>query len=160
MRKRMDEAVKRRVKAGRMLKSGKKPAEVAKAVGVARQTVYTWVRILEEGGIDALREINVGGRPAQLAPEQFERLRQMLLEGAPAQGFGTNSGPSSGYANSSSASLSIDIVKYMSGAFWVDWDFRARSPSVAQSSVTKVRYAASSGTPSPGLKKSPARATG
>ena len=89
MRKRMDEAVKRRVKAGRMLKSGKKPAEVAKAVGVARQTVYTWVRILEEGGIDALREINLGGRPAQLTPEQFERLRQMLLEGAPAQGFGT-----------------------------------------------------------------------
>ncbi|MHB8668292.1 MAG: helix-turn-helix domain-containing protein, partial [Burkholderiales bacterium] len=40
MRKLMDEAVKRRVKAGRMLKSGKKPAEVAKAVGVARQTVY------------------------------------------------------------------------------------------------------------------------
>jgi transposase len=85
----MDEAVKRRVRAGRLLMSGKKPAEVAKAVGVARQTVCTWVRILEEGGIDALREINVGGRPAQLAPEQFERLRQMLLEGAPAQGFGT-----------------------------------------------------------------------
>lgn len=89
MRKRMDEAVKRRVRAGRMLKLGKKPAEVAKALGVARQTVYTWVRVLEEGGMDALREINVGGRPAQLAPEQFERLRQMLLEGAQAQGFGT-----------------------------------------------------------------------
>jgi len=89
MRKRMDEAVKRRVRAGRMLMSGKKPAEVAKSVGVARQTVYTWVRILEEGGIDALREINVGGRPAQLAPEQFERIRQLLLEGPQAQGFGT-----------------------------------------------------------------------
>jgi transposase len=89
MRKRMDDAVKRRVRAGRMLMSGKKPAEVAKAVGVARQTVYTWVRILEEGGIDGLREINIGGRPARLKPEQFKRLRQMLLEGAPAQGFGT-----------------------------------------------------------------------
>jgi transposase len=89
MRKRMDEAVKRRVRAGRMLISGKRPAEVAKAVGVARQTVYTWVRILEEGGIDALREINIGGRPAQLAPEQFDRLRQLLLEGALAHGFGT-----------------------------------------------------------------------
>jgi transposase len=85
----MDEAVKRRVKAGRMLMSGNKPAEVAKAVGVARQTVYTWARILEEGGIDALREINVGGRPAKLGPEQFERLRELLLEGAQAQGFGT-----------------------------------------------------------------------
>lgn len=89
MRKRMDEAVKRRVRAGRMLMSGKKPAEVAKAVGVARQTVYTWVDILEEGGIDALREINLGGRPAQLSPEQFGRLRQLLVEGAQAQGFGT-----------------------------------------------------------------------
>jgi transposase len=85
----MEEAVKRRVKAGRMLAAGKKPAEVAKTVGVARQTVYTWLRIFEEGGIDALRRINRGGRPAQLEPEQFERLRELLLEGAPAQGFGT-----------------------------------------------------------------------
>jgi DNA-binding phage protein len=35
--------------------SRKKPAEVALEVGVARQTVYTWKALLDEGGIEALR---------------------------------------------------------------------------------------------------------
>jgi len=75
----MDEDVKRRVRAGRMLQAGKKPAEIAVAVGVARQTVYTWKRILEESGIDALREIDRGGRPGSLDEEQFDQIRQALL---------------------------------------------------------------------------------
>jgi transposase len=85
----MDEASKRRVRAGRMLQTGKKPAEVAAAVGVARQTVYTWKRILEEGGLDALRQIDRGGRPASLDEEQFEQIRRALLESPTAHGFGT-----------------------------------------------------------------------
>lgn len=40
-----------------MLLAGKGCAKVALAVGVARQTVYTWKRLLDEGGIDALREV-------------------------------------------------------------------------------------------------------
>ena len=39
---RMDEATSKRVRAGRMMLAGKTPAEAAKAVGVARQTAYTW----------------------------------------------------------------------------------------------------------------------
>lgn len=85
----IEEAAKRRVRAARMLQAGKKPAEVAAAVGVARQTVYTWKRILEEGGIDALREIDRGGRPASLDEEQFEQIRSALLKGPTAHGFGT-----------------------------------------------------------------------
>ena len=42
MAKRLDEATKKRLRAGRMLLAGKRPAEVAEKVGVARQTVYTW----------------------------------------------------------------------------------------------------------------------
>jgi transposase len=85
----MDEGVKRRVHAGRMLQAGKKPAAIAAAVGVARQTVYTWKRILEESGIDALREIDRGGRPGSLDEEQFEEIRRALLETPTAHGFGT-----------------------------------------------------------------------
>ena len=40
--KRLDEAARRRVKAGRMLLAGKTPAEAEHAVGVARQTAYSW----------------------------------------------------------------------------------------------------------------------
>jgi len=84
----MDKDVKRRVRAGRMLQAGKKPAEIAVAVGVARQTVYTWKRILEESGIDALREIDRGGRPGSLDEEQFDQIRRALLESPTAHGFG------------------------------------------------------------------------
>lgn len=38
----MDEATRKRVRAGRLMPAGKTPAEAAKAVGVARQTAYTW----------------------------------------------------------------------------------------------------------------------
>ena len=69
--------------------SGQKAAEIAVAVGVARQTVYTWKRILEESGIDALREIDRGGRPGSLDEKQFDQIRRALLESPTAHGFGT-----------------------------------------------------------------------
>jgi transposase len=85
----MDEAAKRRVRAARLLLQGKAPAEVAIKVGAPRQTVYRWLDVLNEGGIDALREMSKGGRPAQLDSTQHDRLRQILLAGPQAAGFGT-----------------------------------------------------------------------
>jgi transposase len=86
----MDEASKRRVRAGRMLLKGKTPAQVAAAVGAPRQTVYRWLDVLNDGGIDALRVINKGGRPAQLDVAQYDQLRQVLLDGPQAAGFDTD----------------------------------------------------------------------
>jgi transposase len=85
----MDEAAKRRMRAGRLLLQGKPPAEVAAAVGSPRQTVYRWLGVLESDGLDALRVMNKGGRPAQLDGEQHEELRRILLAGPQAAGFGT-----------------------------------------------------------------------
>jgi transposase len=84
----MDEATRKRVRAGRLMLAGKSPAQAAKAVGVARQTAYTWKARLDEGGIDALRAMSPG-RPAQLDATQLDGLRLALLKGAMAQGFGT-----------------------------------------------------------------------
>lgn len=86
----MDEAAKRRVRAGRLLEKGKAPAEVAKAVGAPRQTVYRWLGILREGGIDALRVMSRGGRPPLMVAEQVEELREALLAGPMANGYGTD----------------------------------------------------------------------
>lgn len=41
VQRRLSEAVEKRARAGRMLQKGKECAEVALAVGVARQNVYT-----------------------------------------------------------------------------------------------------------------------
>ena len=72
-----------------MLLAGKRPAEVAEAVAVARQTVYTWKALLDEGGIDALRAVPERGRPAQLDQAQLASVRAALLQGATEHGFGT-----------------------------------------------------------------------
>jgi transposase len=85
----LSEAAKKRVKAGRMLLAGKGCAEVALAVGVARQTVYTWKRLLDEGGIDALRGVPERGRPAQLDAQQLASVRAALLQSPTEHGFGT-----------------------------------------------------------------------
>jgi len=87
--KRLSEATKKRLKAGRMLLSGKGCAEAALAVGVARQTVYTWKRLLDEGGIDALRDVPERGRPAQLDAQQLAAVRAALLQSPTEHGFGT-----------------------------------------------------------------------
>jgi len=89
-KKRLDEATKKRLRAGRMLLAGKGPAEVALAVGVARQTMYTWKRLLEEGGIDALRAVPGRGRPAKLDEAQLEEVRRAVLQKPTEHGFGTD----------------------------------------------------------------------
>jgi transposase len=89
VKKKLDEAVRRRVRAGRMLLAGKTPAQAALAVGVARQTVYTWKAVLDEGGIDALRDMPMRGRPARLDDEQLQALARVLLQSPTEHGFGT-----------------------------------------------------------------------
>lgn len=86
----MDEAARRRVRAARLLLRGKTPAQVAVTVGAPRQTVYRWLDVLNASGIDALREMSKGGRPSQLDNTQHEQLRQILLAGPQAAGFGTD----------------------------------------------------------------------
>lgn len=89
MAKRLDEVTKRRVRAGRMLQRGMAPATVAERVGVARQTVYMWKRMLDEGGIDALRQTRRTGPQSQLDAAALSRLRGVLLDSPTAHGFGT-----------------------------------------------------------------------
>jgi len=84
----MDEAARKRVLAGQLMLAGQTPAQAAKAVGVARQTAYTWKARLEEGGLEALRSMATG-RPAQLDKGQRDALATALLQGAMAHGFGT-----------------------------------------------------------------------
>ena len=87
--KRLSEATKKRLKAGRMLLAGKSCAQAALAVGVARQTVYTWKGLLDEGGIDALRAVPERGRPARLDEHQLAAVRAALLQNPTEHGFGT-----------------------------------------------------------------------
>ena len=86
----MDEAAKRRVRAGRLLLKGKTSPEVARTVGAPRQTVYRWLGVLQEHGIEGLREMSKGGRPAGMSGEHLDELRELLLAGPIANGYGTD----------------------------------------------------------------------
>ena len=87
--KRADEATRKRIRAARLLQKGMTPAQIALDVGVARQTVYTWKALFDEGGIDALREVRLRGRPARLDVDQLEDLRRAILQKPTEHGFGT-----------------------------------------------------------------------
>ena len=69
--------------------AGKTPAQAAQAVGVARQTAYTWKAVLDEGGMDALRAMPTRGRPARLNEQQLQSLGRALLQKPAEHGFGT-----------------------------------------------------------------------
>ena len=91
--KRLDEESRKRIRAGRLLQKGKKPAEIAHAAGVARQTVYWWKygwkKVFDEGGIDALRDMAAPERPERLQAWQLEELAGALLNKPSAYGFET-----------------------------------------------------------------------
>lgn len=87
--RRGSKAAKRRIRAARLLQQGRKPSEVAKLVGVPRQTGYRWKDMLKTEGIDALRKMSKGGRPALVDAEALGRLQTALTEGPTAHGFGT-----------------------------------------------------------------------
>src|SRR5450432_597858 len=85
----LEAGAKRRVRAARLLQAGVAPAEVAAKVGAPRQTVYRWREVLNSQGLDALRDMSKGGRPAQLDAEALSRVQLALLECPQAHGFGT-----------------------------------------------------------------------
>ena len=85
----LEVGAKRRVRAARLLQAGHTPAQVAAKVGAPRQTVYRWREVLDSQGLDALRDMSKGGRPARLGAEELSRVQVALLEGPQAHGFGT-----------------------------------------------------------------------
>lgn len=87
MAKRLNEATKKRLRAGKMLLAGKRPAEVDEKIGMARQKVCTWEGLLDEGGMDALRAVPSRGRPAKLDASQLEGVSSAVLQSPAEHGF-------------------------------------------------------------------------
>jgi transposase len=82
---------KRRLMAARLFAAGKlTDAEIARRVGVSRQSVLRWARTWRQGGHTALRAAGRAGRKPRLAPAQLTRLEAALREGPRAHGFPTN----------------------------------------------------------------------
>jgi len=80
----------RRKRAARLFKAGKHQAEVARLLGVSRQSVSRWFRSFVKGGLKALKGAERAGRKARLGAAQLAKLDAALRLGAKAHGFATS----------------------------------------------------------------------
>lgn len=79
----------RRVKGARMLLRGEKPAQVARELGVSRQSVMRWERSLEAGGLARMAKVGKRGGRFRLSEAQLKELAALLKQGALASGYET-----------------------------------------------------------------------
>ena len=80
----------RRLEGARLLKQGLSEAEVARRVGVHRQSVNRWAAQLAVGGRQALKRAPRTGRPPKLAPADLRRIEVGLKRGPEALGYATS----------------------------------------------------------------------
>jgi transposase len=79
----------RRLLGAHLLGEGIHPAEVARQVGVHRQSVSRWAEQLKQGGIRGLKKAGRAGRKARLRPEDLGRIERGLKRGPEALGYET-----------------------------------------------------------------------
>lgn len=84
-----DALERRRLKAMRLLGQGTKPAEIARQLGVSRQSVHRWQQTLNQTGREGLRRARYAGRPPKLTAPDFQRLQRALRTGPKAHGYAT-----------------------------------------------------------------------
>jgi len=78
----------RRFAAARLFEQGAGPAEVARRLGVHRQSVRRWRQQWEEEGPAGLKRAGRAGRKPQLSHADLERIKEGLKRGPEALGYG------------------------------------------------------------------------
>jgi transposase len=79
----------RRMEAARLLRQGIKEAEVARRVGVHRQSVNRWAGELEANGRRGLKQAGRAGRKPRLDEKDLDKLERGLQRGPEALGYAT-----------------------------------------------------------------------
>ena len=79
----------RRLAAATLLRRGIREAEVARRVGVHRQSVNRWAQQLAQHGRTGLKHPGRAGRKPRLAPADLRRIERALRRGPGAWGYAT-----------------------------------------------------------------------
>jgi transposase len=77
----------RRLQAARLFGKGVPPAEVARQLGVSRQSATKWQDAWEEEGVRGLKQAERTGRPPLLTDKELNGIRRALLKGPRAYGW-------------------------------------------------------------------------
>lgn len=81
--------VRRRI-AGKLLREGRRVAEVARLTGAGWSSVKRWKIAIERGGMDALAAKSHPGKPCRLSAALRRKLVKLLERGPLAAGYATN----------------------------------------------------------------------
>lgn len=79
----------RRLRAARLFQRGESQAEVARVLGVHRQTAHRWAKRVELAGRAALKKAGRAGRKPRLSGAQLRRIEQELKRGPEVLGYET-----------------------------------------------------------------------
>lgn len=79
----------RRLRAAGLFAEGVRPAEVARQLGVSRQSATEWHRAWQEEGVRGLRQAERTGRPPRLTTKELKSVQRALLKGPGAYGWRT-----------------------------------------------------------------------
>src|ERR1700692_1358471 len=77
----------RRMGAGELLRQGMSQSEVARRLGVHRQSVIRWARQLAQSGRAGLKQAGRAGRKPKLSASQLRKIEQALKRGPEALGY-------------------------------------------------------------------------
>jgi transposase len=77
----------RRLRAAELFTAGVGQAEVARQLGVSRQSVHLWHKRWQAAGTDGLRSRGPTGPAPRLSDSQLQRVEEALLKGPGANGF-------------------------------------------------------------------------
>jgi transposase len=77
----------RRLRAAELFAAGVHQAEVARQLGVSRQSVHLWHKRWQAEGPDGLRSRGPTGPAPRLSDSQLQRVEEALLKGPGANGF-------------------------------------------------------------------------
>jgi transposase len=81
----------RRLQAAELFAQGRSQAEVARTLGVSRQSAHLWHARFAQGGVDALGSRGPTGPDPRLSAAQLAKVEEeALLAGAMANGFDTD----------------------------------------------------------------------
>src|SRR5713101_9603861 len=89
VRRNFEALERRRMKAAELLKQGVSQSEVARRLGVHRQSVIRWVRQLAQSGRAGLKKAGRAGRKPKLSPTQLDQIEQGLKRGPEGLGYAT-----------------------------------------------------------------------
>jgi transposase len=79
----------RRFAAEKLLSRGLSQSEVARKLGVHRQSVSRWAAALKKNGKKALRKAGRAGRLPRISAKQLQQVKAALVQGPQAHGYAT-----------------------------------------------------------------------